>query len=160
MEMWNLISKTILKGTALPNFVLLLCLVDSDTSCAALIYTDVFWCIFLFFSLKFINIAMVTILKNVTNILTAIGELYLFRKRQNPKVWTAMFLMVNSILTSYSLKCFCFRQIWVSLLVRRPCVWKASNVFIFESWMSASSCHMKISCACSSKTLNRQAILS
>lgn len=37
---------------------------------------------------------MVTILKNVTNILTAIGELYLFRKHQSQKVWTAMFLMV------------------------------------------------------------------
>ncbi|KAJ1441866.1 Sugar phosphate transporter domain [Sesbania bispinosa] len=48
------------------------------------------------YSLKYINIAMVTILKNVTNILTAIGELYLFRKRQNPKVWTAMFLMIIS----------------------------------------------------------------
>uniref|UniRef100_A0A0A0LY81 Sugar phosphate transporter domain-containing protein n=1 Tax=Cucumis sativus TaxID=3659 RepID=A0A0A0LY81_CUCSA len=45
------------------------------------------------YSLKYINIAMVTILKNVTNILTAIGEVYIFRKRQNQKVWTAMFLM-------------------------------------------------------------------
>ncbi|KAL6522111.1 hypothetical protein OROMI_031988 [Orobanche minor] len=43
--------------------------------------------------LKFINIKMVTILKNVTNILTAIGELYIFQKRQNQQVWTAMFLM-------------------------------------------------------------------
>lgn len=50
------------------------------------------------FSLKYINIAMVTILKNVTNILTAVGELYMFRKRQNQKVWTAMFLMVTVIL--------------------------------------------------------------
>ncbi|KAK3035423.1 hypothetical protein RJ639_032848 [Escallonia herrerae] len=49
------------------------------------------------YSLKYINIAMVTILKNVTNILTAIGELYMFRKRQNQKVWTAMFLMVIQI---------------------------------------------------------------
>ncbi|KAB1228049.1 GDP-mannose transporter GONST2 [Morella rubra] len=48
------------------------------------------------YSLKYINIAMVTILKNMTNILTAIGELYLFRKRQNQKVWTAMFLMIIS----------------------------------------------------------------
>ena len=46
------------------------------------------------FSLKYVNIAMVTILKNVTNILTALGELYMFRKHQNQKVWTAMFLMV------------------------------------------------------------------
>ncbi|KAJ7959788.1 GDP-mannose transporter like [Quillaja saponaria] len=48
------------------------------------------------YSLKYINIAMVTILKNVTNILTAIGELYMFRKRQNQKVWAAMFLMIIS----------------------------------------------------------------
>ncbi|XP_008457382.2 GDP-mannose transporter GONST2 isoform X1 [Cucumis melo] len=51
------------------------------------------------YSLKYINIAMVTILKNVTNILTAIGELYIFRKRQNQKVWTAMFLMIISAIS-------------------------------------------------------------
>lgn len=61
----------------------------SDSLCLL----NIFW---LFgFSLKYINIAMVTILKNVTNILTAIGELYMFRKHQNQKVWTAMFFMVN-----------------------------------------------------------------
>ncbi|XP_042480119.1 GDP-mannose transporter GONST2-like isoform X2 [Macadamia integrifolia] len=48
------------------------------------------------YSLKYINVAMVTILKNVTNILTAAGELYIFQKRQNQKVWTAMFLMIIS----------------------------------------------------------------
>ncbi|XP_015578792.1 GDP-mannose transporter GONST2 isoform X1 [Ricinus communis] len=51
------------------------------------------------YSLKYINIAMVTILKNVTNILTAIGELYIFRKHQNQKVWTAMFLMMISAIS-------------------------------------------------------------
>ncbi|KAE8653279.1 GDP-mannose transporter GONST2 isoform X1 [Cucumis sativus] len=51
------------------------------------------------YSLKYINIAMVTILKNVTNILTAIGEVYIFRKRQNQKVWTAMFLMIISAIS-------------------------------------------------------------
>ncbi|KAE8039239.1 hypothetical protein FH972_011667 [Carpinus fangiana] len=51
------------------------------------------------YSLKYINIAMVTILKNMTNILTAIGELYIFRKNQNQKVWTAMFLMIISAVT-------------------------------------------------------------
>lgn len=55
---------------------------------------NVFWFFLFPFSLKYVNIAMVTILKNVTNILTAIGELYLFRKHQSQKVWTAMFLMV------------------------------------------------------------------
>ncbi|WOL18671.1 GDP-mannose transporter GONST1 isoform X1 [Canna indica] len=48
------------------------------------------------YSLKYINVAMVTILKNMTNILTAIGEVYLFRRHQNRKVWTALFLMVIS----------------------------------------------------------------
>ncbi|XP_071700807.1 GDP-mannose transporter GONST2-like [Rutidosis leptorrhynchoides] len=51
------------------------------------------------YSLKHINIAMVTILKNVTNIMTAVGELYIFRKRQSQKVWTAMFLMIISAVT-------------------------------------------------------------
>ncbi|KAF3439557.1 hypothetical protein FNV43_RR17835 [Rhamnella rubrinervis] len=51
------------------------------------------------YSLKYINIAMVTILKNVTNILTAIGEFYMFRKNQNQKVWTAMFLMIISAIS-------------------------------------------------------------
>jgi hypothetical protein len=46
------------------------------------------------FSLRYINVAMVTILKNMTNILTAIGEIYIFRKGQNKKVWAALFLMV------------------------------------------------------------------
>ncbi|KAJ0984098.1 hypothetical protein J5N97_002454 [Dioscorea zingiberensis] len=48
------------------------------------------------YSLKHINVAMVTILKNMTNILTAIGEFYLFKKRQNTKVWVALFLMIVS----------------------------------------------------------------
>ncbi|CAK7331286.1 unnamed protein product [Dovyalis caffra] len=51
------------------------------------------------YSLKYINIAMVTILKNVTNIITAIGEVYIFRKRQNQKVWTAMFFMIISAIS-------------------------------------------------------------
>lgn len=52
----------------------------------------------IFSSLKYINVAMVTILKNATNIITAIGELYMFRKRQNNKVWAAMFMMVSFFL--------------------------------------------------------------
>ncbi|KAI5675023.1 hypothetical protein M9H77_05973 [Catharanthus roseus] len=51
------------------------------------------------YSLRYINIAMVTILKNVTNILTAIGEFYIFHKSQNHKVWTAMFLMIISAIS-------------------------------------------------------------
>lgn len=62
---------------------------------------------------------MVTVLKNVTNILTAIGELYLFRKRQNPKVWTAMFLMVNGIVILF---------IFIDLLL-------FSDKFEFHCWL-------------------------
>ncbi|KNA21058.1 hypothetical protein SOVF_046740 isoform B [Spinacia oleracea] len=47
------------------------------------------------YSLKYINVAMLTILKNVTNIITAVGDYYLFRRHQNQKVWTAMFLMLT-----------------------------------------------------------------
>ncbi|GLJ42521.1 hypothetical protein SUGI_0881480 [Cryptomeria japonica] len=48
------------------------------------------------FSLKYINVAMVTILKNITNIITALGEIYLFNKYQNCKIWGALILMVIS----------------------------------------------------------------
>ncbi|KAI8523610.1 hypothetical protein RHMOL_Rhmol13G0087700 [Rhododendron molle] len=48
------------------------------------------------YSLNYINIAMVTILKNMTNIITAVGEYFIFRKQQNRKVWIAMFLMIIS----------------------------------------------------------------
>ncbi|KAE9461022.1 hypothetical protein C3L33_07075, partial [Rhododendron williamsianum] len=51
------------------------------------------------YSLNYINIAMVTILKNMTNIITAVGEYFIFRKHQNRKVWIAMFLMIISALT-------------------------------------------------------------
>jgi len=48
------------------------------------------------YSLKYINVAMVTILKNVTNIITALGEIYLFSKHHNSKVWASLFLMIIS----------------------------------------------------------------
>ncbi|KAG2544800.1 GDP-mannose transporter GONST1-like [Panicum virgatum] len=48
------------------------------------------------YSLKYINVAMVTILKNMTNIITAVGELYIFRKGHNKKVWAALYLMIVS----------------------------------------------------------------
>eukprot|EP00246_Nothoceros_aenigmaticus_P003307 TRINITY_DN14360_c0_g1_i2.p1 TRINITY_DN14360_c0_g1~~TRINITY_DN14360_c0_g1_i2.p1 ORF type:complete len:362 (-),score=44.79 TRINITY_DN14360_c0_g1_i2:320-1405(-) len=48
------------------------------------------------FSLKHMNVAMVTILKNVTNLITAIGEIYLFKKHHSTRVWAALFLMVIS----------------------------------------------------------------
>lgn len=46
------------------------------------------------FSLKYINVAMVTVLKNVTNVITAFGEMYLFMKHHDNKVWAALVLMV------------------------------------------------------------------
>lgn len=51
------------------------------------------------FSLKYINIAMLTVLKNMTNIITAIGEIYLFKKHQNSKVWAALIFMVISAIS-------------------------------------------------------------
>ncbi|XP_068644526.1 GDP-mannose transporter GONST2-like isoform X2 [Aristolochia californica] len=51
------------------------------------------------YSLENMNVAMVTILKNVTNIITAVGEYYVFRKRQNRKVWIAMLLMIISAMS-------------------------------------------------------------
>lgn len=48
------------------------------------------------YSLKFMNIAMVTILKNATNIITAVGEVYLFNKHHNIQVWISLSLMVVS----------------------------------------------------------------
>ncbi|XLS52164.1 hypothetical protein HN51_012841, partial [Arachis hypogaea] len=47
------------------------------------------------FSLKYINVAMVTILKNVTIVMTALGETYLFKKHHDSRVWTALSLMLT-----------------------------------------------------------------
>ncbi|XP_058786518.1 GDP-mannose transporter GONST1-like [Vicia villosa] len=51
------------------------------------------------FSLKYINVAMVTVLKNVTNVITAVGEMYLFKKQHEGRVWAALFLMIISAIT-------------------------------------------------------------
>ncbi|GFP97102.1 gdp-mannose transporter gonst1 [Phtheirospermum japonicum] len=51
------------------------------------------------FSLKYINVAMVTVLKNVTNVMTAVGEMYLFSKRHDNRVWAALFLMIVSAIS-------------------------------------------------------------
>ncbi|KAL2906818.1 GDP-mannose transporter GONST1 [Bienertia sinuspersici] len=47
------------------------------------------------YSLKYINVAMVTVLKNVTNVMTAVGEMYLFQKHHDNRVWAALFLMLT-----------------------------------------------------------------
>ncbi|KAK9950109.1 hypothetical protein M0R45_005611 [Rubus argutus] len=51
------------------------------------------------FSLKYINVAMVTVLKNVTNVITAFGEMYLFQKHHDSRVWAALFLMIISAIS-------------------------------------------------------------
>lgn len=51
------------------------------------------------FSLKYINVAMVTILKNMTNVITAVGEMYLFKKHHGGKVWASLILMIVSALS-------------------------------------------------------------
>ncbi|OVA07497.1 hypothetical protein BVC80_8509g6 [Macleaya cordata] len=51
------------------------------------------------FSLKYINVAMVTVLKNVTNVITALGEMYLFKKHHDSRVWAALFLMILSAIS-------------------------------------------------------------
>ncbi|KAL6228002.1 hypothetical protein ACLB2K_001956 [Fragaria x ananassa] len=51
------------------------------------------------FSLKYINVAMVTVLKNVTNVITAVGEMYLFQKHHDSRVWAALCLMIISAIS-------------------------------------------------------------
>ncbi|KAF5457952.1 hypothetical protein F2P56_022023, partial [Juglans regia] len=51
------------------------------------------------FSLKYINVAMVTVLKNVTNVITALGEMYLFSTHHDSRVWAALFLMIISAIS-------------------------------------------------------------
>ncbi|KAL5648871.1 hypothetical protein ACJX0J_039680, partial [Zea mays] len=46
------------------------------------------------FSLKYINVAMLTILKNVANVLTASEETYFFKKQHDTQVWVALMLMI------------------------------------------------------------------
>ncbi|XP_062195699.1 GDP-mannose transporter GONST1-like isoform X2 [Phragmites australis] len=48
------------------------------------------------FSLKYINVAMLTILKNVANVLTASGKTYFFKKQHGTQVWIALMLMIIS----------------------------------------------------------------
>jgi GDP-mannose transporter len=65
----------------------------------------------LFCSLKYINVAMVTVLKNVTNVITALGEMYLFSKHHDSRVWAALFLMVLSVAQNVLLDLVFFPEI-------------------------------------------------
>ncbi|XP_022156679.1 GDP-mannose transporter GONST1 isoform X2 [Momordica charantia] len=40
-----------------------------------------------------------SVLKNVTNVITAVGEMYLFGKHHDNRVWAALFLMIISAIT-------------------------------------------------------------
>eukprot|EP00250_Pteridium_aquilinum_P029664 c39925_g1_i1 orf=386-1567(+) len=83
------------------------------------------------FSLKYMNVAMVTILKNMTNLITALGEVYFFSKRHNSKVWGSLLLMVVSAIcggftdlsfhrTGYTWQIFnCFLTAAYSLTLRK-----------------------------------------
>ncbi|XP_043719795.1 GDP-mannose transporter GONST1-like isoform X1 [Telopea speciosissima] len=51
------------------------------------------------FSLTYMNVAMVTVLKNGTNVITAVGEMYLFKKHHDSRVWVALFLMIISAIS-------------------------------------------------------------
>lgn len=53
--------------------------------------------IYFFRSLRYINVAMVTVLKNVTNVITAIGEMYMFNKHHDNRVWASLFIMVSHV---------------------------------------------------------------
>ncbi|KAH7442886.1 hypothetical protein KP509_02G005800 [Ceratopteris richardii] len=47
-------------------------------------------------SLKYMNIGMLTIMKNLANLITAVGDMYLFRKQHNLQVWISLLLMIVS----------------------------------------------------------------
>ncbi|GKC51546.1 hypothetical protein Tco_1074291, partial [Tanacetum coccineum] len=49
--------------------------------------------------LRYINVAMVTVLKNFTNVITAVGEMYLFNKHHDNRVWASLFLMIISAIS-------------------------------------------------------------
>uniref|UniRef100_A0A8R7R6P6 Uncharacterized protein n=1 Tax=Triticum urartu TaxID=4572 RepID=A0A8R7R6P6_TRIUA len=51
------------------------------------------------FSLKYINVAMVAILKNVANVLATSKETYFFKKQHDRQVWISLMLMVCQIST-------------------------------------------------------------
>ncbi|XP_060197216.1 GDP-mannose transporter GONST1-like [Lycium barbarum] len=52
------------------------------------------------FSLRYINVAMVTVLKNVTKVITAVGEMYIFNRHHDNRVWAALFLMIVTLLSA------------------------------------------------------------
>lgn len=53
-----------------------------------------------FYALRDIGVAMVTVLKNLTNFLVIFGDLYFFNKRYSAGVWASLFLMLASAICS------------------------------------------------------------
>eukprot|EP00897_Mesotaenium_endlicherianum_P006309 jgi/Mesen1/5706/ME000288S04918 len=49
-----------------------------------------------FYSLQYLQVAMATILKNCTNVLTALGEAYLSGTQHDGQVWLALAMMIGS----------------------------------------------------------------
>ncbi|KAL0437164.1 UNVERIFIED_CONTAM: GDP-mannose transporter GONST1 [Sesamum radiatum] len=79
------------------------------------------------FSLKYINVAMVTVLKNVTNVITAVGEMYLFNKHHDNRVWAAFLNAISGGFTDLTFHAIgytwqflnCFLTASYSLTLRR-----------------------------------------
>uniref|UniRef100_A0A2P2L9V1 Uncharacterized protein n=1 Tax=Rhizophora mucronata TaxID=61149 RepID=A0A2P2L9V1_RHIMU len=59
---------------------------------------------------------MVTVLKNVTNVITAVGEMYLFNKHHDNRVWAALFLMVCEVIAMTILEFELFEQYDMGIL--------------------------------------------
>lgn len=53
-----------------------------------------------FFALRYVGVAMVTVLKNLTNWMVIIGDYYFFGKRYGAGVWATLVLMLASALCS------------------------------------------------------------
>ncbi|MBA0750363.1 hypothetical protein Gogos_001777, partial [Gossypium gossypioides] len=96
------------------------------------------------FSLKYINVAMVTVLKNVTNVITAVGEMYLFKKHHDSRVWAALFLMIVSAVSG-GITDLSFHAIGYS--------WQIVNCFLTASYSCKMSCALVIFNMISAKNL-------
>ena len=59
-----------------------------------LIFVGMLWSSFI--SLQLVGVAMVTVLKNLANIITICGDTLFYNRRYNIKVWLSLFLMVVS----------------------------------------------------------------
>lgn len=114
----------------------------------------IWWCTcgcYISCSLKYLNVAMVTVLKNVTNVITAVGEMYIFNKHHDSRVWTALLLMVyarslNMIsLLRFILYILCFRcRLDIGLYVGEI----ESNRVVSYSSMCIAFCYCSLHLSC------------